>query len=495
MSKPKGIQPDQNLHRPPIVEDLLPDLPDGSGEKNLLRASAAQADLKVIFPMWVNSDPAQGRETLWLFWDTQEVGKKYWDVPVTPDTLFLMVPRSHLGDGEHVIQYAVKIYNGSPALSSEPLTITIDTQAPVLNVGNERLSFPPEIITNGVTAQYLEDHGDNVEAVIPDYDAIKPGDVLTWYWDQSVGSREEAGSHTLTQLDMGKPLTATFDGDMIVRRGDGDRYAYYQIRDRAGNQSLHALPVTLAVSVAPTPRDYEWPDIERASGSGERVTLMPEVADSGATVIVPDFPLNPGEVIWVQWAELGQFGAYRTATPTPAGSRRYLIPRDYVAPHIDTRITVRYDVVEASSNPHPSQVRQLQIYALDKNTLPALSCEGVMGGNLRLQDIPLSGAKLKMARWPLIATSQRVKIVVTGVDNAGNAIEHVAVASHPVTTDELTAGIGSTGNITANRDFMSRLKHNTPFTMLVYVSFDEGVTWPPEGLPNFPRYNKVSMVP
>ncbi|MGV6394206.1 hypothetical protein ACTUVN_003762 [Pseudomonas caspiana] len=294
---------------------------------------------------------------------------------------------------------------------------------------------------------------------------------------------------------MGKPLTATFDGDMIVRRGDGDRYAYYQIRDRAGNHSLHALPVTLAVSVAPIPRDYEWPDIERASGSGERVTLVPEVADSGATVIVPDFPLNPGEVIWVQWAELGQFGAYRTATPTPAGSRRYLIPRDYVAPHIDARITVRYDVVDASSNSHPSQVRQLQIYALDKNTLPALSCEGVTGGTLSLQAIPLSGAKLKMARWPLIATSQRVKIVVTGVDNAGYKIEHVAVASHPVTTNELTVGIGSTGNITANRDFMSRLKHNTPFTMLVYVSFDEGVTWPPEGRPNFPQYNKVSMVP
>lgn len=481
----------QPLHEPPYVKQVLPDIE--GGETNLLPASAAQADLEVWFPMFPIPNPGTSEEKLTLYWDGSPAAERTWNAPVAPDTLFVVVAQNLLRQGENEIYYHFVSYNGT-GINSAPYTITIDTMAPVLNT-SERLIFPAEIVTNGVTAQYLQDHGDKVEAVIPNYAPIKPGDVLTWYWDRAPGSREEAGSYTLTRLDMGKPLTATFDGAMIVRRGDGDRYAYYQIRDRAGNPSHHASPVILDVSVAPISRDYEWPDIDRAAGSGEHVTLVPEVADSGATVIVPEFPLNPGEVIWVQWAELGQFGAYRTATPTPAGSRRYLIPRDYVAPHINRQITVRYDIVDASSTPHPSRVRQLKLDPLDKDTLPLLSCEGVMAGTLRLQDIPLSGAKLKMARWPLIATSQRVKIVVTGVDSNGDAIEHVAVASHPVTTDELTAGIGSAGNIAANRDFMSRLKHNTPFSMLVYVSFDEGVTWPPEGVPNFPRYNKVSMVP
>ncbi|KFE51378.1 hypothetical protein [Pseudomonas syringae] len=483
---------DHRLLPPPYVKQVLPDIE--GGEANLLPVSAAQADLEVWFPMFPIVNPGTAEEKLTLYWDGSLAAERSWHGAVAPDTLFVVVPQNLLRQGEHEIYYHFISYNAAE-VDSSPYSITIDTMEPVLNTSNERLIFPAEIISNGVTAQYLQNHGNKVEAVIPNYAPIKPGDVLTWFWDRAAGSREEAGSYTLKLLDMGKPLTATFDGDMIVRRGDGDRYAYYQIRDRAGNPSHHASPVILDVSVAPISRDYEWPDIERASGSGERVTLVPEVADSGGTVIVPDFPLNPGEVIWVQWAELGQFGAYRTATPTPTGSRRYLIPRDYVAPHIDRQITVRYDVVEASSNPHPSQVRQLQIGPLDKDTLPSLSCEGVMAGILRLQDIPLGGAKLKMARWPLIATSQRVKIVVTGVDNAGDEIEHVAVTSHPVTADELTAGIGSTGNITASRDFMSRLMHNTPFSMLVYVSFDEGVTWPPEGLPNFPRYNKVSMAP
>jgi hypothetical protein len=165
-----------------------------------------------------------------------------------------------------------------------------------------------------------------------------------------------------------------------------------------------------------------------------------------------------------------------------------------VAPHINTQISVRYDVVEPSSNAHPSQVRQLQIHPLDKNTLPIITCEGVTAGNLSFQNIPINGAKLILDSWPLIATSQRVKIVVTGTSKADQQIEHVAVASHPVTSAELTTGIGATGNIRARWDFMDRLKHHTPFSMLVYVSFDEGVTWPPEGLPNFPRNSNVTLV-
>ena len=307
----------QPLHEPPYVKQVLPDIE--GGETNLLPASAAQADLEVWFPMFPIPNPGTSEEKLTLYWDGSPAAERTWNAPVAPDTLFVVVAQNLLRQGENEIYYHFVSYNGT-GINSAPYTITIDTMAPVLNT-SERLIFPAEIVTNGVTAQYLQDHGDKVEAVIPNYAPIKPGDVLTWYWDRAPGSREEAGSYTLTRLDMGKPLTATFDGAMIVRRGDGDRYAYYQIRDRAGNPSHHASPVILDVSVAPISRDYEWPDIDRAAGSGEHVTLVSEVADSGATVIVPEFPLNPGEVIWVQWAELGQFGAYRTATPTPAGSR------------------------------------------------------------------------------------------------------------------------------------------------------------------------------
>lgn len=483
----------QQPHKPPYVKQVLPDIE--GGETNLLPTSATQADLEVWFPMFPIVNPGQNEEKLILFWDGSSVVERTWigPGPMPPDTLFVEVPQRVLGQGEHEIYYRFISYNGA-GVNSETYTINIDTTAPILNASNERLTFPPEIVANGVTAQYLQDNNDEVKAVIPNYAPIKPGDVLTWYWDQAPGNREEVGSYTLTQLDMGKPLTIIFDGAMIRRRNDGDRYAYYQIHDRANNPSQYAAPVTLAVSAAPIPRDYEWPDIERASGVGPRVTLQPELAASGATVIVPDFPLNPGEVIWVQWAELGQFGAYRTATPTLAGSRTYLIPAQYVAPHIANGISVRYDVVESSSTAHPSQVRQLQIHPLNKDTLPRIMCEGVTAGNLRLQDIPLNGAKLRLAKWPLIATSQRVKIVLTGVSKADEQIEHVAVASHPVTNAELTAGIGSTGNITAPWDFMDRLKLNTPFSMLVYVSFDEGVTWPEEGAPNFPRNGNVTLV-
>ncbi|PYD07129.1 hypothetical protein DND36_33165, partial [Pseudomonas savastanoi pv. glycinea] len=47
-----------SLLAPPIIAELLPDVP--GGEPNLLPSSAWLAPLRVDFPMWQNSGPSPG---------------------------------------------------------------------------------------------------------------------------------------------------------------------------------------------------------------------------------------------------------------------------------------------------------------------------------------------------------------------------------------------------------------------------------------------------
>jgi len=478
------VSADRVLHKKPIVEVALPDIEDG--ETNLLPVSATLRDLKVTFEMWTDSYPELNPETLTLFWDGGYLAEKTWYAPIDPDDLFLMVPQSRLGEGEHVIYYNVAIFNGEN-LDSEPLTITIDKTRPLLNL-NEQLLFPPDIISGGVTDQYLEDNGE-VLAEIPEYREIKPGDILTWFWDRSPSSREEVAYKTLSADDIGKPLTISFGEDMIRRRDDGDRYAYYRIEDRAGNPSDYALPVTLKVAATPVSRDYPWPDIDKSQGSNQLVELVPEAVALGATVIVQDVEMKPGEVLWVQWGEPGELGAYRTSTPTSGDNHRYAIPSEHIGPHIGAQLPVRYEAVGAGGT-FPSQVRLVAVQKLNTDQLPTIRCEGVLGGDLSLKRIPDSGVPLTLETWTLMATTQRVRIDVTGINAASQPVQRTVLNNHAVTAMELINGIKAT----APKTFMAELKLDNKFSLKVYVSFDEGKTWPPLFAPNFPINDEIRLI-
>ncbi len=491
MSIPYDQGPDADLHKPPKVEVALPDIQ--GGEANLLPVSATQADLKVAFEPWPIQAPAPFSDKVQLFWNDAYLTEGEWYSPINPDDLFLMVPQNRLGEGVHVIYYRVTAYNGA-VLASEPLTITIDKTAPILNQTDERLVFPRSVVDDGVTAWYLENNDDKVLAEIPGYDVIKPGDVLTWFWDRAPFSPEEVDSTELSLADVSKPLIITFEGDMIRARDDGERYAYYRVQDRAGNTSVDARPVILTAAAKPVPRDLPWPDVDKAAGSGEVISLVPENVALGATVIVPDtFVLNPDEVIWVQWAEPGALGAFRTSTPAPANSRRYAVPKEHVAPHVGKRLPVKYEVVGPKGT-EPSAVRQLELQKLNIDNLPIIQCEDRTGGTLSLALIPASGARFKLGTWTLMATTQRITIELTGTSVTGQPIKHTVLNSHAVTSAELISGIGAAGNVTAPKTFMSQLKRNARFSIQVYVSFDEGLTWPLPGVPNFPTSDDITLV-
>jgi hypothetical protein len=228
--------------------------------------------------------------------------------------------------------------------------------------------------------------------------------------------------------------------------------------------------------------------VKDAAGAGEHITLAPEKAASGCVIIVPDTAdIFPDETIWAQWAEPGELGFYRTSTPEPAGSRRYTVPTDYVAPFISKQLKVSYEAKGPNSTV-PSRVRELEVLALDSDRLPIIQIVGLTGTSLSLASIPADGLALHLRNWALIATTQRVKIMVSGVAADGQATETVVIDNHPVSQAELVSGVSA--NVI--RHFMAGLRLNSTFTISVYVSFDQGVTWP--SYPNFPLNNNVMLV-
>jgi hypothetical protein len=472
----------------PRVEELLPNVP--GGQNNLLPEAATHSDLKVWFELWEHSSPDLGEESVELFLDggPDSVDRRTWNAFIEPSDRYVTLPQRLLrgNDGPHRLHYEATAYNNEVDDSAE-LEITLDTTPPVL-AADSKLVFPPEVLPpNKLTARYLEQNNDELKANLPGYTNPRPWDLITWYWGTSPGNLDQGGVIELDDLNYADPIVVTIPAGLIQNRGDGWRYVWYQVEDRAGNMSLRSEPVELDVAATPIPRDLPWPSIESAVGTGEQQTLDPWVPVNGVVIVqVPDTAvIYPGEKVWVQWGEPGTLGATRVEQPI-SGSRRFRVEMQYLAAHIGRVLPVFYGVIDAMDQEHPSVRRRLQVRTLPSNRLEAVQCEGLSGGNLSYNSVAPEGARLTLKKWPLITTDHWVMITVTGVSSSGQDSVFPAVNKRAVTEQETFAGIGFGTEVRVLKTWLNTLRRNAPLTGKAYVSFDGGQTWPPLASPNFP---------
>ncbi|MFG3449371.1 hypothetical protein ACGFZ3_12390 [Stenotrophomonas sp. NPDC047960] len=474
----------RNLLLPPIVDAVLPDI--AGGEPNLLPVSALDEPLQVEVPMWKNSIPTPGSpERVWLFWNETEIAVREFTAPVTPQDRIFHVEDRHSHEGTHQIRYEVMTFNGGMA-DSHVLEITVDTTKPTFASGQGMLVFPPDVIADGITGEYLDLH-DNVMATVPVYTTPKAGDTLTWFWDETRDENRQVGARVLAQADIGNPIEIGFRSDMIRESGDGTRLARYRVQDRAGNLGDFAGYATLEVKTSVRPRELDWPGVSEATGSGETLNLNPLNALSGVTVVLSDTAdIRPDDKeVWIQWGEPGSVGAYRTKVPISDGGRSFRIPKEAVAAYIGGTVALHYEIIDAADQLHPSPHRGVKVGTLPVNGLPTVQCAGVYGGNLSLAAVPAGGAKLTLARWMLISTDQCVTIEMQGLSSSGTAVSEVVLDRHRVTPQEALDGLGAQGDLVIPRSVLEGLKRNATFDVTVSVSFDAGGSWPTT--PNFPR--------
>ncbi|KPW57050.1 hypothetical protein ALO80_200055, partial [Pseudomonas caricapapayae] len=93
--------------------------------------------------------------------------EKIWTEPVQSADLFSMIAQQYLIEGQHRLRYSVETAN-QVQTESETLVFVIDKTAPVFE-DEGALIFPEEIISDGLTAAWLDTHGDTLLAEVPAY--------------------------------------------------------------------------------------------------------------------------------------------------------------------------------------------------------------------------------------------------------------------------------------------------------------------------------------
>ncbi|QQQ48739.1 hypothetical protein JJQ97_15295 [Pseudomonas syringae] len=458
------------LLAPPMIAELLPDVP--GGEPNLLPSSAWLVPLRVDFPMWQNSGPSPGDpEYLRVYWNDMLLEEKVWTEPVQPVDLFSMIAQQYLIEGQHRLRYSVETAN-QVQTESETLAFVIDKTAPVF-ADEGALIFPAEIVSDGLTAAWLDTHGDTLLAEVPAYFSPSAGDLITWYWSSTLTGSEHTGTLTLEASDIGSAIHITFDRQLILESGDGIRYASYRLKDRSGNAGPRALAVSLLVSAQPVPRVLPPPRVQKAAGSASASMLDPVDAAQGAMVSIPENAvILPGETVRVQWAEPGSVGSFLTEI---ADSRLFRVPPTQIAQHFGKSIPVYYEVFEKSADlPHLSDRHTLSIMGM--TGFPVVQCDKVSGGRLRLNDIAEGGyARFTLDSWSFMGTDQFVSVEVHGVSSADNELLIVSVLDEypvPLVGDKIDAG-------QISKTDLNRFLIGTQLDVRVRVSFDQTLSWQP----------------
>ncbi|QXH52989.1 hypothetical protein KSS94_07645 [Pseudomonas fakonensis] len=452
----------------PVVPGQLADVP--GGQPNLLPVSALGQPLRVEVPMWPISQPERGEETLQVFWDGQVIFDKRWTVPVAPADLLFDVPVRYLVEGSPLLRYEVTLYNGALG-KSHALTLTIDQTAPALATPDDRLLLDAQVIADGVTVEYLENNGDQLLAQVPGYLTPEVGDQIRYYWDRLPGDDDLAGEQVLTVDDLGVPVQLVVTGDLIRDRGDGDRHLHYRITDRAGNPSRASGVVTLVVKATAAPRPLSWPELAKASGSGETVTLDLDTLRGELEARIPDDAgVGSQEPVEMQWGTPGTTGA-ATLVGSP-GTRVFSIPYQRLAAHSGLTLPLYYKATNDESSRRLVRVLPYKPYAPPPQVLEAdadiLSLAKVVGA-----------AHISQRAWPLISTDQRVRVRMLGP-----GVEYPVLDAHPVTQAEIDAEmLGGTAAWTVPRTFLEGLALGSPLRVQVSVSLDAGLTWP--SIPSF----------
>lgn len=469
-------QLDPTMTAPWTRPEPLPNKP--GGESNLLHRSAwvdPANPLRVEFKAWYEFPPPPGCEQVDVFLGDNEsniIASRTWTLPMSPGDYYVEIPADRLPHGEQRISFIMTNYLGVPARSF-PYTVTVDKQEPVLNASSH-LTFPPAVSPpDKLTARYLEQNGDEVKAGLPAYTTPRPWDRITWYWGSTPGSLEQGGVIELDDQNHSAPVTITVPGDLIRSRGDGLRYVWYEVHDRAGNPSLRSDFVELDVAATPIPRVLPHVTIKELSTTAPSGILDPLKAMNGVTVTIPsEAVIYEGEGVFVLWGEKGTPGSYRTNTPILPGSRDYHIPSEKVRYHINRTLVVGYEVIEPGVvDPHTSNPFNLKVERLTGT--PAVQCDKVTGGRLSVASVPDGGvAKFTLGRWSHMGTEQFVTIVVRGLSTSNQQLDI------PVVTELSVPAAGQTidvGQITKAN--LQRFKLNNQLEVRVRVSFDGKLTW------------------
>lgn len=350
---------------PYLADDLIaPSLPEAlallPGDTELLiPVDKRLGTLKVnIDELWGGAARIQ---TVRFFWDGNQVHEQ--DVPNPEPGQFPMTfdiaGLNLTGGGTHSLYYVVE----APGGNSRSLVIQVDLDNVAPNFGQRpgALIFPDEILTDGVTEEYLARNQDQVIATLAHWQDIRLEDEIIYFLERSTTPANRlipAGEIVITAQHLLQPhLEVPFQGDTFRTVGNGNAFAYFYLRDRAGNEGLESARSPLRVALTPQPQLLA-PLVPLYDQHG---LINEAVARTPVQVVIPALEhIVSGDQILLHW---GNLTLPPTTIPDPDADPLLRIPVVYRSIQEGGNGTqqVTYDLLRAAGPIGRSPAKQVEV--------------------------------------------------------------------------------------------------------------------------------------
>lgn len=288
-----------------IKDDLGVENPEG-----LIPRDAVDSALELIVEAWTPTDNTS-TNYVQVGWRLEgrpfeKVNEYEYRQPIDMQPKLMLVPFERLEHGTYELSYKVIVQgNEAESLSKK---VTVDRRAPDDGQIPKAPTYPPEVAQAGViTDDYLVQYG-QVEMTVPRYTDMRAKDTVVYYWtDKSPPPTDEmaVGQKQFSQDEMDAGvLTFNLPEAVIRGAGQGPRYAYYRLRDLAGNQGPIAIVSRIEVLLTPAPGNLLPPRIPlSARGLIDREHAREGATDEGGVTVEIDRYDNPdsSQKVLINW--------------------------------------------------------------------------------------------------------------------------------------------------------------------------------------------------
>lgn len=286
----------------PEVPAIIKDENGQEDETGLIPRSAVDNDLEFIVEPW----PAEPyTNTVQVGWRLEgspfEAVDEYayfhpvFD-PVDPQPKIMKVPFRWLEHGTYELSYKIIVLGND--VESLKKKVTIDRRPPNDGQTPNAPGFPDEVEQAGViTDDYLNTNTE-VIMTVPRYTDMRAKDKIIYYWtdlNPPPSNEMPVGEKVFSQDDIDNGnLTFSFASSFIRSTGQGQRFAYYRLRDLAGNEGPIGTVAAIEVSLTPAPGNLRPPRIPlSARGLIDREHAREGATNEGGVTVEIDAYDNP----------------------------------------------------------------------------------------------------------------------------------------------------------------------------------------------------------
>ncbi|AJY39483.1 hypothetical protein I6G56_25680 [Burkholderia humptydooensis] len=269
-----------------------PTVPDALGDDNLLPKDVLIAGMRVQVPRW---DRVLLDDVLTVSWREEIV---YTYTVTDPDNQVFpiehTIPVDKLStDGTFVLKYIVEADSGQPSPSDET-RVKIDRRPPHQGNIPDAMVFPPDVVRDGITLEYLDANGDEVIATVPDWGDMEVGQTVHPQWMTQLLQEIEVTPEHVTNREVPVPIP----GELIRATGEGTRTAIYHLTSRAGFDGERSIPSNVNVLLKPVPANLKTPRVPLAADG--LIDLVD--ADAGVAIEVDAYDnVEPGDLVLAVW--------------------------------------------------------------------------------------------------------------------------------------------------------------------------------------------------